>query len=93
MKLANAAIDENGSVNPVGQVALIFVGALSFITAFAWNNVAQELFNRNFKEKASMTSVVLYAIIVTVIACFIFYLVSYLYQDYLNYVKRMHKTA
>ncbi|HSA76181.1 MAG TPA: DUF5654 family protein [Nitrosarchaeum sp.] len=88
MKLANAAIDENGSVNPVGQFALILIGAASFITAFAWNNVAQELFNRHLKEKASITSMVLYALIVTVIACFVFYFISHLYEDYMNYIKR-----
>lgn len=84
MKLENVAVESDGSINPVGQFTLLLIGALSFIMAFAWNNVSQEIFSRNFRD-ASMTSVILYALIVTVIVSFFIYVVSYLHQDYINH--------
>ena len=52
----------------IQKLATLSAAAFGLVAALAWNQAIQEIFKQFFGTKAQLTSMILYAIFVTVIA-------------------------
>lgn len=59
------------------SIITIFVGALAFITALAWNSYVQELFEHYCNKRDERDAKLLYAFLVTLSAITISFLLMY----------------
>ena len=52
----------------VKQLSILITGAFGFVAALAWNTAIQQIFKDIFGDRNSITAMLWYAIIVTIIA-------------------------
>ena len=52
----------------VEKLALLVTSAFGLVAALAWNGAIQEIFKRIFGEASSITAMLSYALVVTIIA-------------------------
>ncbi len=55
----------------IEKLATLITAAFGLVAALAWNSAIQNIFVRIFGEKSSISAMLSYAIIVTVIAVFV----------------------
>ena len=54
----------------------LIIGAISFVTALAWRDLAKKIFEINFGKRTSLKKYVLYTMVVTISAIIIVYCLS-----------------
>ena len=76
----NIKSQDNNNLNYVGeQVALLIVGAISFIVAFAWNELLKNLQGNTFKQTPFYN--LIYVIGITILAAVIIYYITVLVEQ------------
>lgn len=80
LKIKRYARHEKLSVAIAGQMLMLTTSGFGLIAALAWNNVIQEFVNtyikKFFPSGSSFVSLLLYAIIVTILAVFVTFQLS-----------------
>ena len=76
----NIKSHDNNNLNYVGeQIALLIVGAISFIVAFAWNELLKNLQGNTFKQEPFYN--LIYVIGITILAAVIIYYITVLVEQ------------
>lgn len=75
----------------VQKFAALITGAFSFMAALAWNDTIKTFITRYLSPGAGLKSMVIYAIIVTVIAVIISYYITKFSDQLLKEEKKLEK--
>lgn len=52
----------------IEKIAILITGAFGLVAALAWNGAIQTIFKKFFGESSSITAMLIYAIVVSIIA-------------------------
>jgi Flp pilus assembly pilin Flp len=60
----------------VDKMAALITAAFGLVAALAWNSAIQNLFQQFFGESESVTAQIIYAVIITVIAVYVTFIIG-----------------
>lgn len=64
------------TLDPWSQIAIMLISAISFVSAFAWNETVTAFLNQRFGKERNFKVNLFYAVVVTVLAGIVIYLIA-----------------